>query len=44
MGNRPIDLKPLGNSPYVTLKVVVESTVRGYFVSDRSLGFPIWAN
>ena len=41
MGNRPIDLKPLGNSPYVTLKVVVESTVTGYFVSDRSLGFPI---
>jgi cytoskeleton protein RodZ len=40
MGNRPIDLKPLGNSPYVTLKVVVESTVTGYFVSDRSLGFP----
>jgi hypothetical protein len=42
IGNRTIDLNPLGNSPYVLGKVVVESVVTGYFDTELEIGLPIW--
>lgn len=32
----------MGNSPYVLGKLVVESTVTGYFDTELEFGLPLW--